>query len=93
MVFDSIRKGNTLLAKYQIRNFGQAPLKMEQVILNCDCTQQLTQNLTVQPGATEPLHFAIDTRGFNKGYNERAMPLLGNFRPFFKFLRVEVYVI
>lgn len=92
LIFDSINMGNTLLAKFRITNFGNTSLKIDQIIYNCDCTQMVSKNLLIAPGSIESLDFAINTSGLKKGYNERVVTILGNFRPFFKFLRVEIYI-
>lgn len=91
-IFDSVNEGSVLVAKYNLLNFGAMPLTIAQTIVSCDCTTPIEDAPIILSGENKEIEFLVNTSGFQKGYNERTITILGNFKPFYRVLRVEVYI-
>jgi hypothetical protein len=75
--FGNVLPGKTLRKEFTIRNFGNAPLELENVSTTCGCTAALAGAKTVEPGGSTPLAVTFQTRRFT-GKVERKVLVRSN---------------
>ncbi len=75
--FGNVLPGKTLRKEFTIRNFGNAPLELENVSTTCGCTAALAGAKTVEPGGSTPLRVTFETRRFS-GKVERKVLVRSN---------------
>ena len=91
-MFDTVKTGTIVTGKFKIRNIGHKPFTFSQIITFCDCTTVQKKDEIIQAQDSSYLSFILDTESFQEGYNERALTILGNFKPYFRTLKVEGYI-
>ncbi len=75
--FGDVLPGKTLRKEFTIRNFGNAPLELENVSTTCGCTAALAGAKRVEPGGSTSLRVTFETRRFS-GKVERKVLVRSN---------------
>jgi hypothetical protein len=75
--FGNALPGKILRKEFTIRNFGDAPLELENVSTTCGCTAALPGAKRVEPGRSTPLRVTFQTRRFS-GKVERKVLVRSN---------------
>jgi len=75
--FGNVLPEKTLRKEFTIRNFGNAPLELENVSTTCGCTAALAGAKRVEPGGSTPLRVTFETRRFS-GKVERKVLVRSN---------------
>ena len=91
-MYDTIKRGEVLAGKFKIKNVGLKPFELAQAISFCGCATVNAKDLIVNSKDSTHLSFVLDTEGFDKGYFERAITILGNFKPYYRTLKIEGYI-
>ena len=75
--FGAVLPRKTLHKEFQVRNFGDAELRLEGVSTSCGCTAALPESRLVKPGGSVALRVSIDTRD-DRGRIRRSILIRSN---------------
>ena len=91
--YDTVEYGDKLKGKFLIKNIGAANFKMEKLIARCECTELTISDSTLLPGQETYLNFEVSTKKLQpSSFNESVISLFGNFKPYFRTLKIEGYI-
>jgi len=71
--FGNVLPDKTLRKEFTIRNFGNAPLELDNVSTTCGCTAALAGTKTIAPGGSTPLRVTFQTRRFSGKVERRVL--------------------
>jgi len=71
--FGNVLPEKKLSKEFTIRNFGSAPLEIENVSTTCGCTAALAGTKRVEPGGSTPLRVTFQTRRFSGKVERRVL--------------------
>lgn len=75
--FGSVPEGQKVVHDFQVKNVGNADLKIDNIVPSCGCTASSMQDSVVKPGEEGTLHVEFDTTGF-KGEKSKTVRLYTN---------------
>ncbi len=91
-VFDTAQRGDVVKGTFHIKNTGSNNFIIQTVKSLCDCTIPVYNKKSILPMDTMKLDFSLNTKDFKQGYNDRFINLYGNFFPYYRNLKIEVYI-
>ncbi|MEO7313127.1 MAG: DUF1573 domain-containing protein [Chitinophagaceae bacterium] len=91
-VFDTTQKGVIVNGTFCIKNTGSNNFIVHAVKSLCDCTTPSYNKRSIISGDSLQLDFSLNTKDFKQGYNDRFINLYGNFFPYYRNLKIEVYI-
>jgi hypothetical protein len=71
--FGNVLPDKTLRKEFTIRNFGNAPLELENVSTTCGCTAAIAGTKRIEPGGSTPLRVTFQTRRFSGKVERRVL--------------------
>ena len=71
--FGNVLPEKTLRKEFTIRNFGNAPLELENVSTTCGCTAAIAGTKKIEPGGSTPLRVTFETRRFTGKVERRVL--------------------
>lgn len=68
--FGKVDEGTQVVHEYEVKNAGNAPLKIQRLVSPCGCTAATTESDTIQPGTATKVRVSFNTSGF-RGISEK----------------------
>jgi len=62
--FGRLPEGRTVEGDIRFTNIGKTPVQIQRVQASCGCTTTKIEKMTVEPGDTASVHYAVRTQGF-----------------------------
>jgi Protein of unknown function (DUF1573) len=91
--YDTITYGEKIKGRFTIKNIGAKNFKIEKLVARCECTELTISDSTIAPGRETYLEFEVSTKKLKpSAFNESIISLFGNFKPYFRTIKIEGYI-